>query len=199
MTHTKATSIEPPWRLRYQLRREDIVAFEFLPRELIGKEKLWLVGPVLACGASAGFFQDWLKTWLPWDPTQGLGQVFSVMIAIGLGYALGAVLLTARAHRRIARATLPAHPISVVADRDRLNVADEAGTRAFAWQDLRVSLAASHVFLCPAPREAVIIPLRAFKDEEDMRRFAAFAEAMGRETEGPNASETQSLNKEGTP
>ena len=65
----------PIYQLRFQLAREDIAAFEFLPRELVGWEKLWLFGSILALGAAAGFFEDQLSAVLPWDPGTRWGQL----------------------------------------------------------------------------------------------------------------------------
>ena len=138
MNPAKTNSDEPLWQLSYRLTREDIAAFEFLPRELIGREKMWVLGPVLACGAAAGYFQDYLKSWLPWNPATGLGQLLSVIIAIGVGYAVGAILLTARARGRIARAVIPAQPTTFDAYPDRFDVSDGASVRSHRWGDVRV-------------------------------------------------------------
>lgn len=179
MTEHKTQPATPLWQLRYTLTREDIAAFEFLPRELVGLEKLWVLGPILAFGAAAGYFQDWFGQFVPWDPETKLGQLASVLTAIAAGYLASLVLLTARTRRRIARAKLPDGPVTFAAFPDDFEAGQPGKTRTLRWSDVRVIATGTHVFLCPQPREAVIVPARAFADLDEFRRFEIFAKTRG--------------------
>lgn len=173
----------PLYQLRYSLTRDDIAAFEFLPRELQGLEKLWLFGPVLACGALAGLFEDQLRPYLPWDPSTQGGQIAIVACAIIVGYGLSMVLLTARTRHHVRKAHIPSSPTAVDAFADHVRVQQDGVTRTLAWRDVTLTATDQHVFLQSAPGAAVIIPLRAFDGLPDLRAFAAFAEAAGRDPE----------------
>jgi hypothetical protein len=189
MSESRHSPSAPEWRLRYRLDRADVAAFERLPGELLGAEKLWVLGPIFACGAAVGMFQDALAPLLPWNPQTQIGQLLSVMTAIAAGYALGAMLLTGRTQRRIAKAHVPAGVVALDAFTDRVHVESEGDARRLAWSDLHVISTGTHVFLCPSPREAIIIPLRAFETPEEMRRFAGLAEAASHAHETVGAAE----------
>ncbi len=182
----------PLRQLRFTLTREDIAAYELLPRELIGLEKLWLVGPILVCGALVGLFQDNLKPYFPWDPETQLGQVLSVLTAVAVGYVLSLIALTARARARIARAPLPEGPTTIDAYPQLLFAGKGGDQSSYAWTKLNVVETATHVFLVETGRPPVILPLRAFANAADMANFAALARVMGRDeaeeagTSGPD-------------
>lgn len=179
---TDASDI-PLRQIRYQLTREDIAAFEFLPHELRGLEKLWLFGPVLTCGAAAGFFQDRLKSVLPWNPESQWGQALTVLIAIAIGYGLGMILLTARTRRRIARAVVPKTPTALDVYPQLFVVGEGGDDRNYVWSKISVAETATHIFLTESGRRPVIVPLRAFRDAGDMANFAAMARVLGRDDE----------------
>lgn len=173
----------PLYQLRYSLTREDVAAFEFLPRELQGLEKLWLFGPVLACGALVGLFEDQLRPYLPWDPSTQGGQIAIVACAILVGYGLSLLLLTARTRHRVRKAHVPSPSTVVDAFADHVRVEEDGVARTLAWRDVTVTATDQHVFLQSAPGQVVIIPLRAFDGISDLRAFASFAEAAGRDPE----------------
>lgn len=174
----------PIRQFRYRLTREDVAAFELLPRELFGLEKLWLFGPILVCGALVGLFQDELKPYFPWDPETQLGQVLSVLSAVATGYALSLVALTARARYRINKAKVPSTETVVDAYQQLLLSGEKGDQSSYAWTKLAVVETATHVFLTQAGRAPVILPLRAFRDASDMANFAAAARAFGRDQGG---------------
>lgn len=167
----------PIYQLRFQLTREDLAAYEFLPRELVGWEKLWLFGPILVLGAAAGFFEDQLSAVLPWDPAARWGQLVTVLIAIGLGYALSMVLLTWRTRRRIANTPLPATPTRIDVYPDAFFVSeDDDENRSYVWSEANITDTNSHVFITQGTRKPVIIPVRAFDNPEAMQAFVSEAE-----------------------
>lgn len=166
----------PIYQLRFQLTRDDVAAFEFLPRELLGWEKLWLFGPVLVLGAAAGFFEDQLGAVLPWDTHARWGQLATVLIAIALGYGLSMVLLTWRTRRRIANTPLPATSTRIDVYPDALFVSQDGDeNRSYVWSKATIIDTDKHVFITQGTRKPVIIPLRAFRDGNDMANFAAMA------------------------
>lgn len=176
----------PLRQLRFQLTREDIAAYHFLPRELKGWEKLWLFGPILACGAAAGFFEDSLKQILPWDPDAQIGQLMTVLVAIAIGYGMSLILLTARTRHRINSASVPAQQTVVDVYPQLLFAGEEGDQSSYAWSKLTVIETAAHVFLGQAGRAPVILPLRAFRDASDMANFAAMARALGNDDDATN-------------
>lgn len=178
---TEASGDAPRYQFRFHLTREDVAAFEWLPREMAGAEKLWFLGPILACGAAAGLLEDELRPIVPWDPSTKFGQVLSVMCAIAVGYAIGAVLFTVRTRFRIRRAAVPAGPVAVDAHDDRVTQVLDGTTQTYAWRDVTVTSTATHVFLVHARHTAIILPLRAFSSLDAMQAFASFAEASGRD------------------
>lgn len=167
----------PIYQLRYQLTREDIAAFELLPRELVGREKLWLFGPVLASGAAVGFFEDELRTVLPWDPGARWGQLLTVLIAVAIGYGLSLLLLTARTRWRIANAPLPATQTRIDVYPDAFFVSEgDDENRSYVWSEATIVDAERHVFITQGTRKPVIIPARAFDSLEAMQAFVCDAE-----------------------
>ncbi len=174
MTNTSST---PSYQLRYQLTRDDVAAFEFLPRELAGWEKLWLYGPILALGAAAGFFEDQLSGVLPWNPGTRWGQFATVLIAIALGYALSMVLLTWRTRRRIANTPLPATSTRIDVYPEAFFVSEDGDeNRSYVWSEASIIDTDKHVFITQGTRKPVIIPVRAFSSLEAMQAFVSDAE-----------------------
>lgn len=166
----------PIYQLRYSLTREDIAAFEFMPRELHGAEKLWLFAPVLACGAAAGLFEDQLRAILPWDPGSRWGQLLTVLIAVAIGYGLSLLLLTMRVRRRIANAPLPESATRVDVYPEALFVSqDDDENRSYVWSESAIVDTPGHVFITQGTRKPVIIPARAFDSLEAMRAFVSDA------------------------
>jgi len=167
----------PIYQFRFQLTREDIAAFEFLPRELVGWEKLWLFGPILVLGAAAGLFGDQLRSVLPWDPGSRWGQFATVLIAVAIGYALSMVLLTWRTRLRIANTPLPATPTRIDVYPEALFVSqDDDENRSYVWSEAMIIDKDTHVFIIHGTRKPVIIPVRAFESLEAMQAFVGEAE-----------------------
>ena len=142
----------PIRQFRYQLTREDIAAYHFLPRELVGWEKLWLFGPILVCGAAAGYFESSLKEILPWDPDTQLGQLVTVLGAIAIGYLLSLILLTARTRHRINAAHVPESETRVDVLPQLLFAGAEDDQASYVWSKLGIIETATHIFLTQAGR-----------------------------------------------
>ena len=176
--HMTETNDKPVFQLRYTLTRDDIAAFEFLPRELSGWQKLWLFGPILVLGAAAGYFEAQLSTVLPWDPHTKWGQLATVLVAVAIGYALSMVLLTWRTRRRIANTPLPTTPTRIDVFPDAFFVSEgQDENRSYVWSEAAIVDTDQHVFITQGTRKPVIIPVRAFENLQAMQTFVSMAEA----------------------
>lgn len=175
------TPHQPLYVLRYRLTRADIAAYERLPRELVGRDKLFLLGPALLGGLLWGVFEKEIGRLLPVDPHGPWAFPLVVSALIAFAYGSSALMLTVRTWWRIRSARLPSTETVVEAWDDHFTVTEDARTRAYAWEMVVVGGNDSHVFQCVSPREAVILPLRAFNSPEHMRSFLDFAEYAGRD------------------
>lgn len=178
-----STNTAPLQQLSFRLTRADVAAFERLPSELIGAGKLFLFGPAMLGGMLWGVFENEIGRYLPVDPRGPWALPLVMLVLVVASYAIATLILAVRTAWRIRSARLPATETLLSVWPDHFTVAEDGGTRVFAWEMVRVIPERAHVFLCPAPRQAIIVPLRAFEDEDAMRAFADFAEAAGREPE----------------
>jgi hypothetical protein len=119
------STVDHLFKLTYRLTLEDWAAFEHLPQELVGREKLYAVLPIILAGGLVGFLHEEIGSLIPWLGTGMLGPAIAALV-------IGRVIETP-----------------------------------------------THVFLCPSPREAIIVPRRAFDTEADMYVFAQRAEELG--------------------
>jgi len=162
--------------LVYRLTREDIAAFESLPKELSGRAKLAMLAPLLAVGAAGGWIASELgfdiDSWNLWQ------EIGVVLAACAIWFVAVSAVLTIGRYRRIARFALPDGEVRLTADRGGLEYDEGNGMTRYPWSDIPwVHLGAAHVFLQTAARKALIVPQRAFDDADAMGRFAAFADA----------------------
>jgi hypothetical protein len=158
---------EPLLTLSYTLTPADALAYETLPREMIGWRKwallLWLAG----MGGVVAFLPH------EWVGPEGGWRFWVIGLAlVGVAYAVATLAMTLARHAR-ARRRVPA-PVTMVVERwgDHLAI-DTAGSRGFiAWETVAaVNATATHVFI-NAPPQVVIIPLSAFEDAQEMAAFA---------------------------
>jgi hypothetical protein len=165
--------------LTFRLTRDDWAAFERLPAELRGWELLYVYGPLVACGMAMGWFDDEIRAMVPFD-TGGLGgKLVLGLTALAVSYLCFAVLMNLRIRRRITRRPLQATDTTVDGDLHGATVTEGGSTRKLSWADLTVIETAAHVFLGPSPREAIILPLRAFDSPEAMHLYAHTARELG--------------------
>lgn len=175
--------VQPPLATyRFQLTRDDVAAFERLPSELIGREKLFLLGPALLAGMALGVFEDELR--VLWPGLYALAEggttaLLAILLLVPLSYLVSSLLLSLRTWWRIRDAKLPVTETVVETLGNCFAVTQDSDTRGYRWDEVEVIGGDAHVFLCPAPRRAIILPLRAFADEAEMRAFARLAELAG--------------------
>jgi len=152
---------------RYRLTLVDALAYERLPGEWTGWQKVALILPLIAVGALAGFLEDELGVWW-WVLVAGL---------LVLWAAVGLVVFNWRIHRRARTRAAREGQIEVEDWSDHLVIRSQAGTASLADEAIgRVIVTAGHVFVLWRGG-SLILPLRAFEYAEAMR---AFGEAIDR-------------------
>ncbi len=78
---------------------------------------------------------------------------------------------------------MPPGETCLLANLSGLRITDAEGNRAHRWDAIRsVVRGDEHVFLTTAPKQAIIVPLRAFADYDEIMRFSVFADEAVRET-----------------
>lgn len=170
---------KPIQNLRYRLTREDFAAFERVPEELTGWDRLYFLGPAATAGMLYGIYGEAAKRALPIEIGDGVWWFAAMAGLVAFSYAAMALLLTLRYFRRVKRARVPQTETLLETFEDRFGIRQDGATREFDWSKVTVIPAKAHVFLCPAPRAPIVVPLRAFANEQEMQDFARFAEAAG--------------------
>ncbi|MBS0235120.1 MAG: YcxB family protein [Proteobacteria bacterium] len=167
-----------PLRLSYHLTRADIAAYERLPREFTRAGTLAFFGAFFVCGMAVAAFEDQIGTLVPPSLADYRHIVLSVAAAL-LAYVICTLALTLRTNWRIAKARIPSNEIEIEASPSALQVRGGSAPRSLAWGSIaRVISAPAHVFLCLTPRNALIVPLRAFRSAAHMHAFADLSEAL---------------------
>lgn len=158
--------------LNYTLTSADALAYEMLPRDLVGWRR-WLLLVWLGAAGS-------LVAWLPADlvgPEWGWRFWLFAVGFVGIAYGLASLAMTLDARRR-ARHRIPG-PIAVELRQwgDHLDI-ERAGQRRFvAYETINaVIVAEAHVFIVVRP-DVLIVPLFAFPGHPEM---VAFGEAVDR-------------------
>lgn len=177
-------TIKLPLRLTFRLTRDDIAAFERLPRELTRSGTLAFFATIGACGMALAIFDERLEGFVPETLSAYRHIIFSV-VAGAIGFAAFSLALTLLSYWRIAQAEYPPEDTEIEISEDNLKISDGRPARILEWNSVaRVIDAPAHVFLCLTPRNAVIVPLRAFQSVADMRAFADLSEALSLGADG---------------
>jgi hypothetical protein len=169
------------WQFRYFLTRQDVQAFECLPHPLVGKEKLMLLLPFVAFGMVYAFFHDSLRAWLPYAESRLAANLTAMAVLMLIAYFAVLLQLSIYTSLRIALAPLAKSETHVEAFFDHVSVTEDGQTRAATWEMVRVTEDPAHVFLLEAPHQAIILPRSAFKDDDEMRSFARWADDLVRD------------------
>ena len=153
---------QPLRTLRYRLTLVDALAYERLPGEWSGRQKVAALAPLIAIGAFSGLIEDWPRLWW-WLSVSGLVLLW----AIG-----GLLVYNWRMHRR-ARALAALHGQTEIEEwGDHLAIRSEASERFLPYELIgKVIATDSHVFILFHGGPA-IEPLRAFADAAEMRAYA---------------------------
>ncbi|CAA2143603.1 YcxB family protein [Hyphomicrobium sp. ghe19] len=177
-------TIKLPLRLTFRLTRDDIAAYERLPRELTRSGALAFFATIFACGMALAVFGEQLEGLVP-ETLAGYSHIIFSVVAGAIGFAVFSLALTLLSHWRIARAEYPPEDTEIEISEDNLKIRDGRPARILEWKSIaRVIDTPAHVFLCVTPRNAVIVPLRAFQSVADMRAFADLSEALSLGADG---------------
>lgn len=167
---------EPLHTLTYTLTTTDALAFETLPRELVGWRKwLLLVWLAVAGGLVAFLPAEWV------GPEWGWRFWLAALVLVGIAYGLATAVMTLATHRR-ARRRVPA-PSVVTLEQwgDHLAVTIGGRQQFIAYETIAdVAIGKSHVFIT-APPEALIVPLSAFADRDEMTAFGEDIDRLSHE------------------
>jgi hypothetical protein len=158
--------------LTFRLTRTDWAAFEQLPAELNGWEKLYVFAPPVVLAMLAVALEGAWRAILPTEPDSTVETLLLSTVVLALAYAITVALLTIRTRQRIARRQVPTTDTTIEGDLDGLAITENGTTHHHAWADLTVIETPTHLFLCPSPRQAIILPLRSFDSPEAMHLYA---------------------------
>jgi hypothetical protein len=123
-------------------------------------------------------FDEQLEGLVP-EKLADYSHIIFAVIAGAIGFAAFSLALTLLSYWRIAQAEYPPEDTEIEISEDNLKISDGRPARILEWKSIaRVIDAPTHVFLCLTPRNAVIVPLRAFQSVADMRAFADLSEAL---------------------
>ena len=167
---------EPILTLTYTLTTADALAYEALPREMVGWRKwLLLVWLAVAGGLVAFLPTEWV------GPEWGWRFWLAALVLIGIAYALAAAAMTLATRRR-ARKRIPAPTVATLEQwGDHLAVTVGGRQLFVAYETIAdVAIGKSHVFIT-APPEALIVPLSAFADRDEMTAFGEDIDRLSHE------------------
>lgn len=157
---------EPLLTLTYTLTTADALAYETLPREMVGWRKwLLLVWLAVAGGLVAFLPAEWV------GPEWGWRFWLAALVLVGIAYALAGAAMTLATRRRAGK-RIPAPTVATLEQwGDHLAVTGGGRQLFIAYETIAdVAIGKSHVFVT-APPVALIVPLSAFADRDEMRAF----------------------------
>lgn len=156
----------PLLTLTYTLTTADALVYEALPREMVGWRKWVLLVWLAAAGGMVAFLPgEWI------GPEWGWRFWLIALVLVGVAYGVATAAMTL-AMRRRARRRIPA-PMVVTLEQwgDHLAVSISGRQLFVAYESIAdVAIAKAHIFIT-APPEALIVPLTAFADRDEMVEF----------------------------
>ncbi len=168
---------EPLEELTYTLTTSDALAYEELPREIVGWRKWSLLIWLAAAGLVLALLPD---EWV--GPEGGPRFWLGLALLIGIFWGLAVLVMTLNTRRR-SRRRIPA-PTAMQLKQwgDHLEITGAGRTSMVAYETIAdVTATKAHVFIT-APPEVIIIPAAAFPNAEDMAGFAARIDHLSSES-----------------
>ena len=167
---------EPLLTLTYTLTTADALAYETLPRELLGWRKWLLLLWLAAAGGVTAFLPaEWI------GPEWGWRFWLVALALVGLAYGFATMVMTLATHRRARRRI--AAPTVATLEQWGDHLAQSIGDRQrfVAYETIAaVAIGKAHVFVT-APPEVLIVPLSAFADRDEMVAFGEDVDRLSRE------------------
>ena len=161
---------EPMRRYSFQLTRDDWAAFVHEVAAAPDKLAYVLGAMFFLIGMVWAILRDLEFT--------TLGRLLVICAAVAIAYALAKLFRKALDWRKIRAKKIPPLPTLVEEFVDHLAVVQDDIRTTYAWDKFaRIHLGKDHVFLALSPKDCVIMPLRAFRDRDDMQQFCQLAEA----------------------
>jgi hypothetical protein len=120
---------KPIHKLRFRLTREDFAAFERLPEELTGWDRLYFLGPAVVAGMLYGIYGEAAKRALPFEIGDSVWWFAAMAGLVAFAYAAMVLLLTLRYFRRVKRARVPQTETLLETFEDRFRIRQD-GARA---------------------------------------------------------------------
>lgn len=163
---------QTPVTYRYRLTLVDALAYERLPGEWSGRQKIAAFAPLIAIGAFSGLIEDWPRIWW-WLSVGGLVLLWAVA---------GLVVYNWRIHRRARLAAAREGQTEIEEWNDHLAIRSEAGAQHLPYELIgKVIITDAHVFIL-YHGGPTIIPLRVFEDAQAMRIFGEAIDRRSHET-----------------
>lgn len=176
------TTLDLPRTYRYQPSRDDWAAFERLPREIGWPDRILFLACLASVMPLAIALEARFDASLPFTANSTPRALLMAASAAAVAVALARAVLSVWGRWRIRRRARATGDTILNADVDSFALVENGSTRRLAWAEIaRVILVPSHLFLCTSPREAVIVPRRAFASDGEMRALAQHAERAGRD------------------
>lgn len=168
---------EPLAQLAYTLTPADALAYEALPREIVG----WRKWSFLVWLAAAGMVLALLPR--DWVGPEGGWRFWLVLLALlGAFWGVAILVMTLNTHRRARRRIPSATPVVLKQWGDHLEVAGAGRTFFVAYETIAdVATTSDHVFIA-APPEAIIVPSSAFAGSEEMALFGSEIDRLSKES-----------------
>ncbi len=155
--------MEPLASFRFRLEPADVLPYERLPRELVGRWKVAFLAVPFAGGASAGLVPDHWSDLERWGVAAAAAALLAVIL---LG---GREVLRRRRARRLAADN---GTILVEDEGDHLVVHSLRGTRFLALEMIGAVISTDAAVFILHEDGPTIIPLRAFEDANGMQAYA---------------------------
>jgi hypothetical protein len=163
----KSITPHSPERYSFMLTRSDALAYETLPREIMGWRRilffLWL--------ASGGMVVAFLP--LGWVGNEGGWRLWAFLLAsLAIQYGLATVAMTAWAHYKAARRLPRPVAVTMLDHVDHLEWQEQGGVSVYAPETIGpVIETLTHLFIHVGDR-VLILPVRTFGSGSEMSAFA---------------------------
>lgn len=161
-------SIPPLQRYAFVLTRADALAYETLPRELMGWRRILLILWVGSGGMVVAFLPE------GWVGSEGGWRFWALFLtSLAVQYGLAMVAMTASAYRRAARRMPRPSEVTMLDHFDHLEWRENGVVSVIACETIGPVIETSTHLFVHAGGRVLILPLRAFGSPSEMSAFAS--------------------------